>query len=121
MSGAQIIALKILFLSPGSILGFIAGLGLPHLFGWKPNPFLWLLAAVLNVPTCIFLYSAIFQSNGPATDTNVLATLLIFFWGTTGLGLGLPLWLVLPERVILEATRRVRAIFSAAFWRARRP
>ena len=47
MSDDRILAFKILFLSPGSILGFIAGLGLPLLFGWKRSLLLWLIAALL--------------------------------------------------------------------------
>jgi hypothetical protein len=94
-----------LLLSPGTIVGFIVASVIPAAFKWKPSPLLWLLAALLNVPTCIVLYSAFFQSgslahaslnnsNGPVTDQAIVASLLIYFWGTAGLGSGLALWLV---------------------------
>ena len=97
---------KALLLSPGTILGFIASSVLLGLVRWKRSLFFWLLAAFLNVPTCI----VIFQGDGPVTSAAIIATLLIYFWGTAGLGLGLTLWLVLPARVI----------FEPSFWRARR-
>jgi hypothetical protein len=49
-----------LLLSPGTIVGFIVASVIPAAFKWKPSPLLWLLAALLNVPTCIVLYSAFF-------------------------------------------------------------
>jgi hypothetical protein len=49
----------------------------------------------------------------------VVDTLIIFFWGTGGAGLGLVLLLVLPEGI--RAIRPARAIFPRNFWRARRP
>ena len=120
---------KALVLSPGTILGFIAALVVPSIFKWKPNALLWLLAVLLNLPTFQVLYLAIYHGGSwvdgsrdnlvAAPTTAIVDTLLIYFWGTGGLGLGLVLWLVLPKR--LQPAGPASAIFSRSFWKARQP
>jgi hypothetical protein len=121
--------LKMLLASPVTYLGFIMAIVAPSMFNWKPNALLWLLALLLNFPSLQVLYLAS-SHYGSWVDGNtdhlvdappmaVVDSLIIFFWGTGGAGLGLVLWLVLPER--LRAIRPARAIFSRNFWRARRP
>jgi hypothetical protein len=89
-------ALKILFLSPGSIIGFFVGLLVLLLFRWKPSVPLWWLTALLHLPTFIFI-SALFQKD--VTAGTIISTLIIYFGGTAGLGFALVLWLILPNSI----------------------
>jgi hypothetical protein len=114
----------ILFLFGPNILGFFAGLVLPRKLRWRPSAVFWPLAALVNAPTCIVLYSIILQSSWRLenpSDAAIIATIIVLFWGTAGLGLGLILWLVLPEPVLSEAGRRMRLIADPSFWKARQP
>src|ERR1700730_11527372 len=88
---------KVLFFSPGTIIGFIVGLLVTHLFSkWrrKPSAGLWLLAVFLNAPTCRVLYDILFESGTSASAYAFVAVLVIYFWGSAGLGFALILWLV---------------------------
>jgi hypothetical protein len=104
--------LTALLVSPGTIVGFIIGLYIPLACEWRPNVFLWLLALLLNVPTLQILYLG---NVSPVPSTVFADTILVYFLGTGGLGLGLTLWLVIPK-----AARAVQVVWSASFGRARR-
>jgi hypothetical protein len=118
--------LEMLFVSPVTYVGFIIAMVVPLIFRWKPNALLWLLALLLNFPSIQLLYLAS-SHYGSWVDGNrdhlvdapsmaVIDTLIIFFWGTGGAGLGLVLWLVIGF-----AIRPAGAIFSRGFWKARQP
>ncbi|UGY19662.1 hypothetical protein [Bradyrhizobium septentrionale] len=64
------------------------------LWNWKPSAGLWSLAALLNTPTCIVLFSTVAGNDPNHSSWAIIATLVMFFWGTAGLGLALLLWLL---------------------------
>jgi hypothetical protein len=88
---------KVLLFSPGTIIGLIAGFLITLLFSarrWKPSVGLWLLAVILNAPTCIALHDILVENGKGGSGYTFVAVLLIYFWGTAGLGVALLLWLV---------------------------
>ena len=122
---------KTLLASPVTYVGFILALVVPLALKWKPNTFLWLLALLLNFPSLQILYSAS-AHYGSWVDGNpdhrvdappmaIVDTLLIFFWGTGGAGLGLVLWLIVPKPILRSTIQGASAIFSRSFWKARQP
>ena len=124
---------EMLLASPVTYLGFFLGITVPLIFrsalGWKFDGLLWLLALLLNFPSLHLLYLAS-SHYGSWVDGNldhpvdappaaVVETLVIFFWGTGGAGIGLVLSLFVP-RTILISIWGAGAIFSRSFWKARR-
>jgi hypothetical protein len=92
--------LRAFFLTPGTFLGLFAGILLPAMFKWKPSALLGLLAVILNIPTCLFAASWL---NGD-TATLFVTSLLIYFWGTGGLGISLIFWLMFGSRILQRST-----------------
>lgn len=122
---------KMLLTSPVTYVGFIVAIVVPLVFNWKPNAFLWLLALLLNLPSLQVLYLAI-SHYGSWVDGNldhpvdappmaIMDTLIIFFLGTGGAGIGLLLWLIVPKPVFRSAIQGASAVFSRSFWKARQP
>lgn len=123
--------LKTLVASPVTYVGFIVAILVPLAFNWRPNTFLWLLALLLNLPSLQILYLAM-SHFGSWVDGNldhpvdappmaIVDTLIIFFGGTGGAGIGLLSWLVVPKPVLRSAIQSASAIFSPSFWKARQP
>lgn len=122
---------KTLLASPVTYVGFILAIVVPWALKWKPNTFLWLLALLLNFPSLQVLYLAS-AHHGSWVDGNldhrvdappmaIVDTLLIFFGGTGGAGVGLVLWLIVPKPVLRSTIQGASAIFSRSFWKARQP
>lgn len=125
---------KILLASPVTYLAFFLVVPIPLLAvrGPRFDGFLWLLAALLNLPSLHLLYLAS-THYGSWVDGNTdhlvdmpswafVETLVIYFFGTGGAGLGLVLSLfcrpIFPTRFV---TLGISAIFSRNFWKAKRP
>jgi hypothetical protein len=85
---------KALVLSPGTIVGAVAGIAIPYAFKWKPSTAFWLLIFFLNIPTLIIFHHAFFENPAAPSSATIIASLLIYFWGTGGLGIALPVWLI---------------------------
>jgi hypothetical protein len=123
--------IRMLLASPVTYVGFIVAIVVPLVLRWKPNTFLWLLALLLNLPSLQFLYLAS-SHYGSWVDGNldhrvdappmaIVDTLIIFFWGTGGAGVGLVLWLIAPKPILRSAIQGAGAVFSRSFWKARQP
>jgi hypothetical protein len=100
--------LYIVAFTPLNLLGLFLGASISLLLNvWRSrlSVFDWLFAALLNVPTGIFVFSALFSS-GPVNDITFASAIAIVFLGTGGLGIGWVLSLICLSIVRARRGRR---------------
>ena len=101
--------LEAFFLNPGTFIGLFAGFLVPAMFKWKPSELLALFALALNIPTIWFAIACL-NGNG---ESAFVPSLLIYFWGTGGLGISLILWLMFGSGVLQRQAEREAAMEQA--------